>query len=165
MHLASIFTKACNNMHLPLYRLSALTCDNASNNQTLFDAVKDQTERASEELFRNDAEIVKVPCMAHVIQLCVNKILDTLKATPINDQTQFWKEDSVDDDSNEIDIEAPSFDLVQTLAKVIYLKKHCNNQCNNPLLRFVELRFLLTPVRSAEIAFFNVSQTDFQNPH
>ena len=63
-------------------RVLAVTTDNASNNTTLIKSV----QKAIDSLdLQNQAEIVRMPCIAHVIQLSVKELLGKLKADPKND--------------------------------------------------------------------------------
>jgi hypothetical protein len=54
-----------------------LTTDNASNNKTLIDSLQ--------QALPSDVNIIRTPCLAHVIQLSLNQLLDRLKAVPLND--------------------------------------------------------------------------------
>jgi hypothetical protein len=54
-----------------------LTTDNASNNKTLADSLQ--------QAFPDNVEIIRTPCLAHVIQLSLNQLLDRLKAVPQNE--------------------------------------------------------------------------------
>jgi hypothetical protein len=59
-----------------------MTTDNASNNMTLHDSIK----KALDSLVLPDGTpIVRIPCMAHVIQLSLNKLLGKMEAVPKND--------------------------------------------------------------------------------
>ena len=61
-------------------RVFAITTDNASNNMTL---VKSLQQAMPEE-----TTIIRVPCLAHVIQLSLNELLGYLKASPMNNMIE-----------------------------------------------------------------------------
>lgn len=66
-------------------RLFGLTTDNASNNKTLFDSLQ--------QGLSDGVIIVRIPCLAHVIQLSLNQLLDRIKAVPLNDSAETkWTE-------------------------------------------------------------------------
>lgn len=73
-------------------RVIAITTDNASNNKTLVDSLCDSIERLE---LPNFTEIVRVPCLAHVIQLSLKDLLGLMKADPKNDKTAtVWSEEN-----------------------------------------------------------------------
>jgi hypothetical protein len=61
-------------------RVFRLTTDNASNNKTLVDTLQ--------QSLSSDINVIRIPCLAHMIQLSLNKLLDRLKAVPLNDTTE-----------------------------------------------------------------------------
>ncbi|OQD95763.1 hypothetical protein PENVUL_c105G07924 [Penicillium vulpinum] len=61
-------------------RVFGLTTDNASNNKTLVDSLQ--------QALSSNVHIIRIPCLAHVIQLSLNQLLDRLKAVPQNDITE-----------------------------------------------------------------------------
>lgn len=61
-------------------RVFGLTTDNASNNKTLVDSLQ--------QALSSNVHIIRIPCLAHVIQLSLNQLLDRLKAVPQNDTTE-----------------------------------------------------------------------------
>lgn len=66
-------------------RVLTMTTDNASNNTTLHDSVK----KALDSLALPDGTpIVRIPCMAHVIQLSLNELLGRMEAVPKNDREE-----------------------------------------------------------------------------
>jgi hypothetical protein len=66
-------------------RVFGITTDNASNNKTLVDALQ---RSLSDEVI-----ILRIPCLAHVIQLSLNQLLDRIKAVPVNDSAETkWTE-------------------------------------------------------------------------
>lgn len=66
-------------------RIMAITTDNASNNQTMIASLRDTNPSAT---------IIRVPCMAHVIQLSLKQLLGQMKANPQNDTVEMvWSEE------------------------------------------------------------------------
>lgn len=65
-------------------RILAITSDNASNNTTMVQVV--QASIDSLKLPGNPV-IVRIPCLAHVIQLSLQELLGSIKADPQNDTT------------------------------------------------------------------------------
>jgi hypothetical protein len=61
-------------------RVLAITTDNASNNQTLVNALQ--------QALPDTTTVIRVPCLAHVIQLSLNELLGQMKADPTNDITK-----------------------------------------------------------------------------
>ncbi|KAG0152779.1 hypothetical protein PDIDSM_2584 [Penicillium digitatum] len=61
-------------------RVFGITTDNASNNKTLVDSLQ--------QALSSDIHVIRIPCLAHVIQLSLNQLLDRLKAVPQNDTTE-----------------------------------------------------------------------------
>jgi hypothetical protein len=124
-------------------RVLAVTTDNASNNVTLMASVHDAIESLQSS---NNVIIIRVPCIAHVIQLSLKDLLGKMKAAPKNDiAEQAWSDDQVDN----LRARQQKHEIVDTLNKVRY--------CNfiliyypNLFLRFEALRFILTQVLSAE---------------
>lgn len=60
-------------------RVLAITADNASNNNTLVNALQ--------QSLSDTTTIIRVPCLAHVIQLSLNELLGQMKAEPTNETT------------------------------------------------------------------------------
>lgn len=58
-------------------RIYAITTDNASNNQTLVNTLQ--------QSMSDDVNLIRVPCLAHVIQLSLNDLLRHIKAVPQNE--------------------------------------------------------------------------------
>lgn len=61
-------------------RVLAITTDNASNNYTLVTALQ--------QSLSDTTTVIRVPCLAHVIQLSLNELLGQMKADPKNDTTE-----------------------------------------------------------------------------
>ncbi|KGO49341.1 hypothetical protein PEX2_052280 [Penicillium expansum] len=66
-------------------RVLAITTDNASNNNTLVNFINKAIQ--SLEL-SNSSTIIRVPCIAHVIQLSLKDLLGQLKANPKNEMAE-----------------------------------------------------------------------------
>ena len=71
----------------------AITTDNASNNTTLVQAVNDSARTIQ---LSTDSTIIRVPCIAHVIQISLTDLLGKMKASPSNDTAELnWSDDRV----------------------------------------------------------------------
>ena len=66
-------------------RVLTATTDNASNNSTLIDSL--QESLSSLEL-PNYIPIIRMPCIAHVIQLSLKELLGEMEANPCNDREE-----------------------------------------------------------------------------
>lgn len=87
-------------------RVFAITTDNASNNQTLVNALQQAI---------SDDTLIRVPCLAHVIQLSLNELLGHIKAIPLNETTETrWTEQR----SRSARANAKKQDVANTLTKV-----------------------------------------------
>lgn len=74
-------------------RVLAVTTDNASNNNTMILSIQESLQ--SLEL-NNGSTIVRVPCIAHIIQLSLNDLLGKMKAAPKNENAEMnWSDDRV----------------------------------------------------------------------
>lgn len=88
-------------------RVFASTTDNASNNQTLVDTLQ--------QAISEDTTLIRVPCLAHVIQLSLNELLGHIKACPLNESTETrWTEQR----SQLARANATKQDITSTLSKV-----------------------------------------------
>jgi hypothetical protein len=96
-----------------LDRIFSVTTDNATNNETLIRAL--QEKLVSTGAIGSRESIVRVPCMAHVIQLCLKQLLGHIRAAPKNKEVNtFWS------DTQAIGLRdsANHGDVAHTLAKV-----------------------------------------------
>ena len=93
-------------------RIFGLTTDNASNNKTLADSLQ--------QALPDNVNIIRTPCLAHIIQLSLNQLLDRLKAVPLNDtaQTKWTERQSMLAQAN---AKRQSREISCTLNKVRYL--------------------------------------------
>ena len=74
-----------------LDRIFSVTTDNATNNETLIRAL--QEKLISTGAIGSRESIVRVPCMAHVIQLCLKQLLGHIRAAPKNKEVKtFWSD-------------------------------------------------------------------------
>lgn len=77
-----------------LDRIFSVTTDNASNNETLVRAL--QEKLISTGVIGSRESIVRVPCMAHVIQLCLKQLLGHIRAAPKNKEVKtIWSDTQV----------------------------------------------------------------------
>ena len=124
-------------------RVLTVTTDNASNNVTLMASVHDAIESLQSA---NDVVIIRIPCIAHVIQLSLKDLLGKMKAAPKNDVAeQAWSDDRVDS----LRARQQKREIVDTLNKVRY-RNFSTIHYPNLSLRFEALRSISTRVRSAE---------------
>lgn len=76
--------------HQIVDRVLAITTDNASNNNTLMSSIQESVQ--SLELAEKTT-IIRVPCIAHVIQLSLKQLLGQMKANPINETAEMnWSD-------------------------------------------------------------------------
>jgi len=74
-------------------RVFGLTTDNASNNKTLVKAIQ---QSLLQESSTGGFNIIRIPCLAHVIQLSLNQLLHRLKARPKNEHAETqWTEEQM----------------------------------------------------------------------
>lgn len=93
-------------------RVFAITTDNASNNKTLMTALQ--------QAISDDTTLIRVPCLAHVIQLSLNELLGHIKAVPFNETTERqWTEER--SQSARDNAKKPKRDIARTLEKVFNL--------------------------------------------
>ncbi|KAJ5253812.1 uncharacterized protein N7525_007394 [Penicillium rubens] len=67
--------------HQIVDRVLAVTTDNASNNNTLITSIQESIQALELD---EQITIIRIPCIAHVIQLSLNKLLSRIKANPKN---------------------------------------------------------------------------------
>ena len=72
-------------------RVLTITTDNASNNSKLAESIQDSLQSLE---IPNQAPVIRVPCMAHVIQLSLKELLGKMKANPKNNREDMeWTEE------------------------------------------------------------------------
>jgi hypothetical protein len=93
-------------------RVLAITTDNASNNNTLVNSINE----AIQSLELNDSStIIRVPCIAHVIQLSLKDLLSQMKANPRNETAEVeWSEAHI----QSLRVTQQKREIVSTLNKV-----------------------------------------------
>lgn len=98
-------------------RVFGLTTDNASNNKTLVDSLQ--------QALSDGVIITRIPCLAHVIQLSLNQLLDRIKAVPLNDSavTKWTEKQSSLAQAN---AQHQGREISYTLNKVRYLAVYVN---------------------------------------
>jgi hypothetical protein len=78
--------------HNIINRVLAITTDNASNNNTLISSIQESAQTVQLLNLDNNTTIIRVPCIAHVIQLSLKQLLGQIKANPENETTEMWSE-------------------------------------------------------------------------
>ncbi|KAJ5366096.1 hypothetical protein N7541_000037 [Penicillium brevicompactum] len=110
-HLAEILLEVLQE-HQIIDRVIAITTDNASNNKTMVDSLCESIQRVDLPL---STEIIRVPCLAHVIQLSLKDLLGLMKVNPKNDKTAtVWSEEN----GNALQQAKRQKGIIYTLAKV-----------------------------------------------
>lgn len=72
-------------------RILAITTDNASKNSTLVTTLDESIQSLNLD---PDTTVIRVPCMAHVIQLSLKQLLGQMKANPANEAIEMvWSEE------------------------------------------------------------------------
>lgn len=92
-------------------RVLAITTDNASNNNTLMSSIQESVQA----LGLDNAAIIRIPCMAHIIQLSLHDLLGLMKASPKNETVQT---DWSDTCTPCLDLRRPNATIADTLNKV-----------------------------------------------
>lgn len=95
-------------------RILSITTDNATNNNTMMANIQDTI--LSQGL--SSTSILRIPCVAHVIQLSLNQLLGNMKANPINDEAEIeWS----DERTHSLHARQPRREIVDTLKKARYV--------------------------------------------
>ena len=121
-YLAQVVAKLLDK-HGLLYRVIAVTTDGASNNFTMMASINEKVAQGIsdygmfQEVFDQDVRRIcnsstHIPCLAHIIQLSVNALLDTLKVSARNDDSGERWNDQEDKKINH------TYGLPSTLEKV-----------------------------------------------
>ncbi|KAI2964925.1 hypothetical protein CBS147323_6033 [Aspergillus niger] len=111
-NLSDVLLDLLRDRHL-VDRIFTVTTDNATNNDTLIRGLQDVL-LATGAINSRDS-IIRVPCMAHVIQLCLKQLLGHIKAAPKNDEVStLWS----DSQSSFLKDSADCGDVAHTLTKV-----------------------------------------------
>jgi hypothetical protein len=90
-------------------RVLTVTTDNASNNLTLMDSIQDSLQSLE---VPNQLPIIRIPCIAHIIQLSLKELLGQIEVNPRNDgeELEWTKRDNGTRQENR--------EIVHTLDKV-----------------------------------------------
>jgi hypothetical protein len=98
-------------------RVFGLTTDNASNNKTLVDSLQ--------QALSDGIHIIRIPCLAHVIQLSLNQLLGHIKAVPLNEtaETKWTEQQSSKAQAN---AQHQKQEISYTLNKIRYLAIYVN---------------------------------------
>jgi hypothetical protein len=84
MNLGLVLSETLQKHHIS-DRIMAITTDNASNNQTMIASLQETNPSTT---------VIRIPCMAHVMQLSLNRLLGQMKANPQNDTVDMvWSEE------------------------------------------------------------------------
>lgn len=84
INLGSVLSETLRTHQIP-DRIMAITTDNASNNQTMIATLQETNPSMT---------IIRIPCMAHVMQLSLKQLLGQMKANPQNDTAEMvWSEE------------------------------------------------------------------------
>jgi hypothetical protein len=94
-----------------LDRVLTVTTDNASNNNTLARELKESLLTGTSP----KTSVIRVPCLAHVIQLALKQLLGQVKANPKNETNETVWSESHDDSLRR---NSKNKDIAGTLAKV-----------------------------------------------
>ncbi|OQE58765.1 hypothetical protein PENNAL_c0360G08151, partial [Penicillium nalgiovense] len=101
-------------------RVLAITTDNASNINTLVNFMNE----AIQSLELSDSSVIRVPCIAHVIQLSLKDLLGQLKANPKNEMAETeWSEACV----QSLRATQQKREIVNTLNKIRSLAIYINS--------------------------------------
>jgi hypothetical protein len=88
-----------------------VTTDNASNNSTLVESIQDSLQSLK---LPNQTPIIRIPCMAHVIQLSLKELLGRMETNPRNEREEIeWTEE-------ENRAQQENQEIIYTLNKVSY---------------------------------------------
>jgi hypothetical protein len=93
-------------------RILSITTDNASNNNTMMASIQ---ELVQSQDISSDTTIIRIPCIAHVIQLSLNQLLGKMKAAPENNTAETEWSDARTQSLNK---RQNSREIVDTLNKV-----------------------------------------------
>ena len=100
--------------HNIIDRVLAVTADNAPNNNTLMENIQASIDELN---LPNQTPVVRIPCLAHVIQLSLRELLGLVKADPQNDITEKqWSETQV----QSLRVNQRQQGIISTLSKVRY---------------------------------------------
>lgn len=118
----------------------AITTDNASNNVTLMESIQDSIQSSQ---LGGTTKIIRVPCIAHVIQLSLQKLLGQIKANPKNEATEIsWSEAR----SQSLRAREQRREIADTLDKVsslyINIVTHAKPRFRSGILQYLSMQAL-----------------------
>ena len=90
-------------------RVLTVTTDNASNNSTLVESLKGSIQGLE---LRSNIPIIRMPCIAHVIQLSLKELLGQMDANPENEREE------MDFTSGTVSSRRENYEIIYTLNKV-----------------------------------------------
>jgi hypothetical protein len=97
-------------------RISSITTDNASNNNTMMISIQDIIQ--SQGL--TNTSVFRIPCLAHVIQLSLKQLLGKMKVDPVNQEVESeWSDKRTR--SLQSNSRLPTRQITDTLKKACYL--------------------------------------------
>jgi hypothetical protein len=100
-------------------RILAITTDNARNNDTLCIELRDRLLQELGVVW--DADLGKIPCMAHVIQLVIGEIIKNLSVSPVNEKiNETFNENDIDIEFND-DIDISTTEIYSNVIKKVSL--------------------------------------------
>ena len=121
-------------------KVFGLTSNNASNNKILADSLQ--------QALADNVKIIQTPCLAHVIQLSLNQLLDRLKAVPQNNIAEIKQADRLSSLAKE-DLQHQKHEVSYTLNKVhslaIYI--HGSPSCREAFNKLQTDDPKLTPIQ------------------
>ncbi|OQD93269.1 hypothetical protein PENVUL_c191G06382 [Penicillium vulpinum] len=121
-------------------RVFGVTTDNTTNNKTMVEAIQ--------QALSSDVTVIRIPCLAHVIQLCLNQLLDCLKAIPLNENAETkWTDQK--SSAAKVNAQHQTRRISYTLNKVRYLAVyiHASPQRQAAFLRLQEKGSQLVPIQ------------------
>ncbi|KAJ5117352.1 hypothetical protein N7448_010984 [Penicillium atrosanguineum] len=92
-------------------RVLSVTTNNATNNNTMMSSIQDEIRTQG----IGNANVFRVPCLAHVIQLSLNQLLGKMKAAPVNNEAEV---DWSDERAHSLHSRRSKREIVDTLNKV-----------------------------------------------
>lgn len=116
MNLSSVILQTLTEHNLES-RVFRLTIDNVSNNKTLVDSLQ--------QALLDSVIIIQIPCLAYIIQLSLNQLLDRIKAVLLNDSAETkWTEQQ--SGLAQANAQHQGREISYTLNKVRYLAIYVN---------------------------------------
>ena len=112
-NLAKILKQALQDRYIPLQKIITVTADNAGNNGTLVQSLQEglieavQLVRKELKMPTNQADLIHIPCLSHVIQLSLKALVEEMKITAKNEKViTVWKEEEEERETHTVDSDA-----------------------------------------------------------